>query len=410
MDARAFCFAVDVVDDLHATLQDILALKAAGRPARSAGVVLAASYHAARDFLPHNARRRVHYSPAGVAFPPDLGLYPAQLPPHPLLPVCADRDVLAETVAEARANDMRADAWVVYLHHDAPDIDAIAGRVVNAFGDSYPVALCPASPLVQDYAIALTTDVCSRRPDGIFAEAIHYQPLGHGFHHERTFHRLGGLATVLLAICFCSSCTAAASAVGLDVNELRAWVRSFVDGPEGQSAVAGKDELCARADAAMAPGTLAKYLALRAGHTSRLVGACAETASLAGVEFTMFDATRALAEQHSVVEASTTPGWQIGVELSAIAKACEVATAFYVESVAELATQLAQVTAEVGSPVSGAILRPMGDDLRQGADLAEAVRRLQSVGTKWIGYYHYGLAPDSIVSDIRRIHSSLGTN
>lgn len=418
MDARLFCFAVDLVDDLDATLDDLSAVRAAGQPSGSAGVMLAASYHAARDVLPRNARR-VHYSPAGVAFVPDLSRYPAALPPHPVLPVCAGRDVLAETVEAAHARGMRADAWVVYLHHDAPDLTATAGRVVNAFGDTYPVSLCPASPTVTDYARALTADACARRPDGIFAEALHHQPFSHGFHHERSFHPLAGLARLLLALCFCAHCTAAGKTGGLDVKGLRAWVRDVVDAP-GRSGRAGGsggsggstepssvDGLGGRAGAGTSPETLAGYLRLRAEHTVRLVRECAGVAAAAGVEFAFFDAAHALAEPLPAGPGG--PGWQLGVDLPRIARGCTVASAFYLESAAALATQLAEVTAALAGPPAGAILRPMGGDLRGGADLDPAVRLLYAAGVDWIGYYHYGLAADPVVAGIRAAHSRLGT-
>jgi hypothetical protein len=403
MTPRLFCFAVDLVDDIDTALDDI----GAAGVEHPAGVLLAASYHVARDFLPHNPRRRVHVSPAGVAFPPDVSRYPSTLPPHPHLPVCAGRDILADAVESGHARGMRVDAWTVYLHHDAADLTTSAGRVVNAFGDHDPVALCPAAPVVRDYAIALTADVSSRQPDGILAEALHYQPFAHGFHHERTFVALGGLARFLLSMCFCAACVGAARAARLDVDRLRGWVRSVIDGGRGYEELPAADELCRHADADMSAGTMAGYLALRCDHVRQITAACAETAHRAGVDFTFLDAAHALADPHTGDGADAAPGWQIGVDPPSIVPACEIATAFYVESAAALRTQLAQVTTVLGRAPAGAILRPMGGDLREGADLADAARTLNAAGVEWIGYYHYGLAPASAVTDIHHIHAGL---
>ena len=113
MSSSVFCFAVDLVGEGTAAVCDRV------RAAGLSGITLAASYHEARDYLPHNPLTRVHYAPAGTAFHAATELYPPDLPPAPLLPVCNGRNLLAELVAAA-GDGLEVGVWAVYLHNDGP--------------------------------------------------------------------------------------------------------------------------------------------------------------------------------------------------------------------------------------------------------------------------------------------------
>jgi hypothetical protein len=406
LDARLFCSSVDLVDDVTGAVADVRTI--VGRDA-SPGVLLAAAYHASSDVLPRNRRRRLHFSPGGFAFPADASRYSWGLPPLPHLDVCAGRDILAEAVAAGREQGVRTDAWVVYLHHDAADLTATSGRVVNAFGDVNPLGLCPSSPDTSAYAAALTAEVCDRRPDGILAEALHQQPTVHGFHHERSFVALGGLARLLLlSLCFCEHCIIAAERNRLDVVAVRAWVRAVVDGPTSAAPLPARHELADLAAGHADAATVNGFLELRRDAIRALQLACAEIAAAAGLDFVTFDPSEVLAEPDSTAPAEAA-SWQLGLDAASIG-AANVAPAFYVPSVAALREQLERVVGEVGSAPAGAILRVVGDDLCSGADLADAVRLLHAVGVQWFGYYHYGLAPSARLADIAPAHSALITS
>jgi hypothetical protein len=387
VDARLFCSPVDLVDDVGGAVADMRAIVG---PNASPGVLLAAAYHVARDVLPRNRSRRLHFSPAGFAFPAEASRYSGKLPPLPHLPVCDGRDMLAETVAAGREQGVRTDAWVVYLHHDAADLTETSGRVVNAFGDVYPVALCPSSPHASAYAAALTTEVCDRRPDGILAEALHLQLAAHGFHHERSFVALGGLARMLLSLCFCEHCVSAAEKEALDVPALRSWVREVVDGPQSTSALPARHDLAEFAAAYVDAEAVNRFLDLRLEAVGAVQRRCAQIADAAGLDFVTFDPSEVLAETDSTAPVAAA-AWQIGLSAASIG-AANLAPAFYVPSLASLRDQLERVVADVGDAPAGAILRVVGDDLCHGADLADAVQLLHSAGVRWIGYYHYGLA------------------
>ena len=389
--AGVFCHPVDLVDDLPATLDSIagIAVPGCGRPT---GVALASAYHSSRDYLPRN-RRRVHYSPAGLAFPPDPSLYPAGLPPPPRLPVCDDRDVLVEAVAAGSERGMDVDAWVVYLHHDDPrPWEGAEGRVVNAFGDVYPVALCPAAPIVGDYAEALTRDVAARGPRRILAEGLHHQPFAHGFHHERMFGQHGGQRRFLLGLCFCRPCLEAAARAGVDAEALRAEVRRAVDSPGGRLWLSRRDTAARLAAADLPPGSLLTYLRLRDAATTSLVRRCAAAAEVAGVDFGWLDATHAWAEEHAAPATSEHPGWQIGCDLAGIGRVSSVVTACY-GSAGAWVTQLEESGTALGRMPDGVVLRALCASEAEAAELVARVEEAVRRGVGWVGLYHYGLAP-----------------
>ena len=60
----------------------------------------------------------------------------------------------------------------------------------TAFGDPCLTELCPANPDVRAYARALAGDIARRGVKTIVAESLHYRPLEHGYHHERSFIQL----------------------------------------------------------------------------------------------------------------------------------------------------------------------------------------------------------------------------
>lgn len=407
MDARLFCSPVDLVDDVSGALTEVRGIVG---PKAAPGVLLATSYHVSRDVLPRNRSRRVHYSPAGLAFAADASQFPGGLPPLPQLPVCAGRDLLAEVIKAGREQDVRTAAWVVYLHHDAPELTATSGRVVNAFGDVNPVALCPSSPDAASYAVALTAAVCDRRPAGILAEALHQQPMAHGFHHERSFLALGGLARMLLSLCFCEHCLVAGERKGLAVAAVRSWVRAVVDGDQLSRPLPARHGLAELAAGYADAETVNGFLDLRVEAVRAVQQACAEVAEAAGVEFVIFDPSEVLAEPDSTAPPATelpaAVAWQLGLDAASIG-APNLAPALYQPSATGLRDQLERVVAELGRAPAGAILRVVGDDLSAGADLAEAVQLLDSAGVQWIGYYHFGLAPSARLADIASAHSAL---
>jgi hypothetical protein len=348
-----------------------------------AGLTLAAAYHEASDYLPHNPRFRVHYTPAGVAFGADRARYPAELPPPPMLPACGGVDQLERLCEEAGAMGVPVDAWVVYLHRDGRPPGP--GTVENAFGDPYPVALCPASPVARQYSIALTEDVCRYPVAAVSAESLHYHPLDHGAHHERRMAGPGERAAFLLSLCFCASCRRAAVDAGVDADRLARWVRAQVDG----------------ADSEPDPADLHRYLDLRVGHVTTLVQACAQAAGAAGVVFRFLDPSAAFAP---AAKGGREYGRALGIDAAEVARAAHIGVPAYSPDPGRVAAECAAYRAVVPAERFGVILRPMPPDCSDADNLAEKVRAVVDGGASSLAYYHYGMMPLSMLDVVAEAH------
>jgi hypothetical protein len=60
-------------------------------------------------------------------------------------------------------------------------------------------------------------------------ESPNYIGYIHHMHHERTPVNHGDFELFLLSLCFCDSCRAMATAAGIDVDAIQAWVRETLD-------------------------------------------------------------------------------------------------------------------------------------------------------------------------------------
>lgn len=387
VETSIFCFPVDFADGIDRVLEDVVS-------AGIGGVTVAAAYHSARDYLPHNSSRRVHYSPAGISFHSDASRYPAQPSPHPLLAVCAGRDLLRDVVDAAAALRLKTNAWVVYLHYDAEpaSVGDGTGFVQNAFGDVCPVALCPASPATRLYVEQLTAEVCERRPNSILAEALHYMPFDHDYHHERSFAPLGELAKLLLSFCFCPDCRRAGADSGLDMDAIASWIRRMVDSPDEGAAGSALDReaLCAYADQVLGDTVLERYLRLRELHVHRVITACRAVAESFGIPFCFLDVSIALSEADGG-RGARARSWELGVARDTVAAGGEFVTALYVRDSTRFSECLDTLTAHLGRPPDGAVIRPMAIDSPNMLTLLEKRETLIGRGVNWVGYYHYGL-------------------
>src|SRR5260221_8949160 len=86
----------------------------------ASGANVAMVYHAARDVLPINPRRRLRYMIGGTHYyPADRSLYSDSLPPPRVDPELDGSDPMRDVVDGLDAHHMRFDAWVVF-GHDSP--------------------------------------------------------------------------------------------------------------------------------------------------------------------------------------------------------------------------------------------------------------------------------------------------
>ena len=124
---------------------------------------LAGTYHAGWFVLPHNPKRKCHFAEDGVAyFHPTASLYEGT----PLKPrvarIAARTDWFDEVGRRLDQFGLRLTAWTVCNHNTPLGLEHPLHTVHNAFGDSYPHALCPASKAVRGYVRALAIDLASR--------------------------------------------------------------------------------------------------------------------------------------------------------------------------------------------------------------------------------------------------------
>ncbi|MBO0867844.1 MAG: hypothetical protein J2P15_04705, partial [Micromonosporaceae bacterium] len=176
-------------------------------------VVLAAVYHATRAVTPFHPRHRIVAVPQAAYYPPG-----------------DPTDRFGTAVAALSTVDLPVHAWVVLNHTDGGDLGECC--VVNAYGDRYPWALCPAHPEVVERGAGLATGAASRPGlAGIELEACGW----YGFEHTGPHDKTAGTGADpagrrRYSICFCTACRASYRAAGLDPDGLAAQVRAAIDG------------------------------------------------------------------------------------------------------------------------------------------------------------------------------------
>ena len=289
MNTSAFCFAGDLADEgLETVLDNIQGRAGLG------GVTMAAAYHASRDLFPHARTRRLRFQPGGeIFFRPDPARWRGlALQPRPSR-LTQDSDPLAELVAAAVTRGLGVQAWTVFLHVDWTEDGDPRFAEQTCFGDPCLTELCPANPDVRAYALALAQDIAGRGVGSVLAESLHYHALEHGAHHERYFVELGAAARLLLGLCFCDHCLAAAGRHGADPGELRrracAEVERAFAGDDAQSGA----ELTREEAASLLGGQLGALLDARCETIATLAGELAAATAEQGVRFELLDGSGA---------------------------------------------------------------------------------------------------------------------
>ncbi|HEY3714411.1 MAG TPA: hypothetical protein VGL39_07790 [Jatrophihabitantaceae bacterium] len=195
-------------------------------------VVLAAAYHSTRALTPFHPQHRIVVARHAAAYYP---IDPTRWAGRRLRPVPATwvsgEDPFGAAAAAVRGAGLGVHAWVVLAHNTRlgeafPDV-----TVTNAYGDSYPWALCISPDEVREYAATLVAEIASRSDiDGFELEACGW----YGYDHQSAHDKSGGVPLradeeYLFSLCFCSACGRGYADAGLDPDELRATVRSRLD-------------------------------------------------------------------------------------------------------------------------------------------------------------------------------------
>lgn len=265
-DTAAYVYPWDVLGDPAAP--ELLAGLGVGH------ATLAAFYHATRALTPRHPARRVVVADHTAAYLPldERRWHGAALRP-PAQTWLDQGDAFGATAKALAAAGLPAHAWVVFNHVDPRPGTDYGAAVVNAYGDVYPWALCPARGEVRDYAVRLAGQVAAR-DDVAGAE---FEACGwYGFDHLHAHDKVAGVALdqaelFLFSLCFCAACDAEYRRVGIDPAELRSVVRSALNGVFSgvRSEMPGVSER-SRIDALLGPQLAAAVLGMRGAVADRL--------------------------------------------------------------------------------------------------------------------------------------------
>lgn len=362
------------------------------------GLTVAAAYHRARDVTPHGPSR-VTMRHDGVHFPPPPDLFGGlRLTP----PARRDADDgllpdLRRLTAEAGAG-LRG--WAVFLHNTTlglahPDVTA-----EDCFGDrAAPADLCPSHPDVRAYAIALARAVARQGVDAVVAESLHFGFFGHGYHHDRSFVRLGPVEEFLLGVCFCPHCRERADTAGADSATARAAaariVGAVLDGGRSLEAELSLEVLDRLG--------VADYVRARIETVTTLAASVADAVAGEGSRLVFLDITGALkgyADGRPSGALASDDAWRIGVDPAAVGAAvAEYAVLGYVRYPTRLNAEVAGYRAALGAGTPLRVtLRPGAPDTPSAADLA--TKLVAASDADAVDFYNYGMYPFPVLDRI----------
>lgn len=366
------------------------------------GVVLATSYHRARDVTPHSPTRlTVRHD--GAYFDPDS--FPDLFGAGSLAPprVAPELAVASDVVGAAAARGLGVGGWTVLCHSTTLGLAHPEVTQLSCFGGrEAPADLCPANPRVRRYVRDLVVATARLGVDTVLAEALHYGSFGHGYHHERSFVALGEVEQWLFGLCFCEHCAAAVRRVGGDPDRARQTARREIDRVLG-GGVSSAVPLTTEAVAALGDD-LAAMLRARTEIVTSLVAEAAVAAADAGSRLTFVDpcgAALGYADGLPTGPLAADVGWRVGIDAAALGRVADYAVLTYASDTDRIAKDVARYRALLGPrPELRAVLRPGLPDTRDAAHLAAKSAAARTAGADAVDFYHYGLAT---LADLDRI-------
>ena len=342
-------------------------------------VSVASAYHAGKFIRPH-AKHPPHviFPEDGVTyFQPDLSRY-GELQPQ------AHSDATLLNVIPALLADgrLRVHGWTVLLHNTRLGTTYPHVTVKNAFGDAYVYSLCPMQNEVFNYALQLCVDLSTQHAlHSLILETPGWLPYAHGYHHEFAQIHTSPDLEILLGLCFCDACKAAAKEKHIAIDALQQRVQTGIQSLLNQTDISPtqRTELFSDAD-------LLAFISLRQDRVTALVRAIRQA----------IPARCALAVIPTV-QRPTSACWIEGSHLHDLAQVADyLEIPFYEKSAQAAISDAAECLEQVAQPHKiRAILRPGIPDLNQGKELAAALQGLQQQGLRDFAFYNYGLLPQS---------------
>ena len=404
MQASAFIFGTDWLDEGGEAVLDNLQQRGGLN-----GVAFSANYHDARDVFAHNPRRHVFRNEGDVAwFPVEPARYPSGLVARQAQDA-GGADVLADVCRQAQARGMEVTAWIIFTHNSVLATAHPDCSTRNVYGDAYLTDLCPANPRVRAYCCELAADVARRPVQHLLAESLHYRPLEHGEHHERYLIPLPLDARMLMSLCFCDHCRAAATRSGVDVERLahaaRAALQPVWDGLVRPGQPMLGEELRAQVEA---------YVDVRCATVTSLVMEVRETLAPSGVQLIFVDHAGTMAHvMHGVTQDDDVlaASRRLGINPAALAAVTDqYGILGYQDSPRRLAAVLARYRAVLGDGARLTLaLRPLLPDCLDAGNLAEKLRIAQAAGVEAVDFYHYAMMPLNRLDWIRDGLAAAGT-
>ena len=191
------------------------------------GINVTANYHSGMFFLPHNPKRKVIFpEPGALYFPPNSAWYENSKIKPPVSKF-ASKKFWEDLREESKKRGMTMTAWTLALHNSFIGFNYPQTTVVNAFGDHYPTALCPANKSLRDFFVEFYNDVSSNYDfDNILIESLEYMPFRHGYHHEVIGVPINATIDFFMSLSFSSDLCKKANELGINIEDIKCFVRS----------------------------------------------------------------------------------------------------------------------------------------------------------------------------------------
>jgi hypothetical protein len=356
-------------------------------------VSVATAYHTFEQMRPQRrGNKLLREEQAAIYFQPDLSLYrDTVIRPH-VAPMAQTSNPLEQLAGAASRQGLDVISWTVCLHNSflCAQYPQLVQR--TAYGDSLGWILCPGCDDVRAYVVALCTDLA--RNYGVHRvelETCNFGGYGHTHQHVKDGVVLGNIGQYLFSLSFSEGCCSKATARGIDVDALRAWVQEQLD-PVFRDGVplAGSIEDLLRSQA-----DLAAFQDLREELVTSLIQEVRQALKATSAELSFL----LMGDR-----------WIAGIRPDLIAPHTDrLGILAYTASPAEVVSKV-QAALESGVPgpnhlVTGLCAYPPASP---DADTLQAVARAAiGTGVEELSFYNYGICPNSCLKWVRSCIDSI---